>query len=472
MRIALPGTAFFSSSLNRLVLLYGMMLLTLFIVIGGMSLVAYDRVVDRDVRQTVLDEHDGLLRVFRAQGGDGLARAIDMLVVEDSQREAVYLLTDASGAVRAGHLSDVPSEVLHRQGWVRFAWNAQGDEVVAYVDALSDGALLVSGHSTGEQQRLRELMMRLGIIMFSLLTGLTLLLGWMLRRALAHSLQTSLDAVDRFVAGRLDERIRVAKGDDPLIRLARTLNRMLDRTSELIGGIQSSTDAIAHDLRTPLTRLKTHLEQTRQRVAGEDAKGAIDDAVAEVDRLMTTFNSLLRLARIEGPGDTPTTNVPLDRIVADAVDMWQAVVEAQGGSIDAEIAPAQINGDSDLLFQMISNLIDNAVKYGPADGRIQVSLRTMADEVRLIIRDYGPGIPEQHRERVFDRFVRMERHRGTPGTGLGLSVVRAIALRHHAELRLEAADPGLRVELLFSLARDMDENSCTGNVSESGAGAV
>lgn len=454
------ASRFLASSLNRMVLGYGVALLLAFVAIGGLGLLAYDHLVDRDVRRTVRAEHQDLREIHRDAGLGALARAIDTRVDEDTQREAVYLLADAQGRVLAGHLADLPAGATRARGWLRFPWNDDGDEVIAYVEILPGGATLLTGHSTGEQQRLREVVLPLGLSILMLLAALTLLLGWLLRRSLAHSLQATLDTVDRFAAGRLDERIAVGPGDDPLHRLARTLNRMLDRIRELIGGIQASTDHIAHDLRTPLTRLKTRLELTRERI-GTDAAGAdraavvdaaLDDAIAEIDQSIATFNSLLRLSRIEAGDGRDDAAVALDAIVRDALEMWQPMAEARGGDIVADIAPATIAGDRDLLFQLLSNLLDNAVKYGPDGGRIDLALHVDDDAVQLTLRDRGPGIPEADRERVFDRLVRLERHRGSPGNGLGLSVVRAIATRHRAEVRLDDAAPGLRVTVRFPRA--------------------
>ncbi len=445
---------FFASTLNRLVFIYGISLLLAFTVIGGLSLTAYDQLVYRDTRQTVLAEHQGLRDVYQSQGNAGLAKAIEQRVVEDTNREAVYLLIQRDGTVSAGHLSDMPTELLRQRGWTHFSWNDDGDEVIAYVEKLSDGALLVTGHTTGEQQHQREVIVRLGVAILSLLAALTLLLGWLLRRALDRALQHTLDTVDRFAAGRLEERIPIAGGDDALTRLAITMNRMLDRIRDLIGGIQSSSDAIAHDLRTPLMRLKTRLEQARLASESDNATHTsatrtIDEAIDEADQLLLTFNSLLRLARLESNETLPTEAVALDEILTDAIDMWQAVAEAQGRMIVTSIEPARIAGDGDLLFQMLSNLLDNAVKYSAEDGRITVDLRQADHQVQLSISNDGAGIPVEDHERVFDRFVRLERHRGSAGTGLGLSVVRAIATRHHAEIRLSDAHPGIRIELRF-----------------------
>ena len=443
--------AFLSSTLNRLVLTYGLGLLLAFVVIGAVSLLAFDRLVERDSERTVRAEHQGLMEVYRAQGRAGLRRTINARVHEPVNREAVYLLVDGDGTIRAGHRNELPMNLPQHTGWLRFPWRAapESDEVLAYVQRLPHGGWLLTGHTTGEQQHLRELIQRLGLVILSLMAVLTLLLGWLLRRAVDRALEAPLDTVDRVAAGSLSERVPAQDGEDGFARMGRTLNRMLDRIDALVGGIQSSTDAIAHDLRTPLMRLRTRLEQARLECTDSAAKSKIDAAVGDADQLMATFNSLLRLARIESAQEPPSEPVALDKVLCDAVEMWQAVAEAHAQVIETSIEPARVAGDRDLLFQMFSNLLDNAIKYGAPDSRISIELRTIGDEVALTISDQGRGIAPELHERVFDRFVRGESHRGTPGTGLGLSVVRAIAIRHGADLRLESANPGLRVLLRF-----------------------
>jgi signal transduction histidine kinase len=446
--------AFFVSTLNRLVLTYGLGLLLAFVAIGAVSLLAFDELVELDSEQTVRAEHEGLMEVYREDGRDGLIRVINARVREPINREAVYLLFDRDGRVQAGHRNELPMSLPQHAGWLRFPWRAapESEEVLAYVQQLPLGGWLLTGHTTGEQKHLRELIEHLGLVILCLLAVLTSLLGWLLRRAVDRAMEAPLDTVDRVAAGRLDERVPDREGNDGFARMGRTLNRMLDRIHELVGGIQSSTDAIAHDLRTPLMRLRTRLEQARLEASDEAVKAKIDAAVAEADQLLATFNSLLRLARIESAQDLPAGVISLDEVLGDAVEMWQAVAEAKGQVFDTRIEPARVAGDRDLLFQMLSNLLDNAIKYGDPTGRIEVALHTVGGQVRLSISDQGPGIAPELHERVFDRFVRGESHRGTSGTGLGLSVVRAIAIRHRADLRLESAAPGLRVVLRFPAA--------------------
>lgn len=446
-----------NSTLDRLVLTYALGLLAAFVLVGGVSLVALDRLLERDSQAAVRAEHQGLMEVYDSNGRNGLRRTINARVREPLNREAVYLLVEADGGISAGHRNDFPPTRLPKHaGWLRFPWIAapESDTVLAYVQPLPGGGWLLTGHTTGAQQHLRELTEHLGAVILGLLAVMTLLLGWLLRRAVDRALELPLDTVDRVAAGRLEERVPERPGDDAFSRLGRTLNRMLDRIRDLVGGIQSSSDAIAHDLRTPMMRLRTRLEQARLESADPAVRARIDAAVGEADQLLSTFNSLLRLARIEAGADQDNAPVALDEVATDAVEMWSAVAEQHGQSVDAEISPARVSGNRDLLFQLLSNLLDNAIKYGQPGNQIRLLVAPDGDAVRLEIADLGPGIPAAQHERVFDRFVRGDSHRGTPGTGLGLSVVRAIAIRHRAELRLQSGDlgSGLRVLLRFPAA--------------------
>jgi len=447
---------FAASTLNRLVLTYGLGLILVFGVIGAIGLLSFDHLLDLDIRQTVQVEHESLMEVYRNDGRDAVKKIIAERVREPVNREAFYLLVDKNDAVLAGHRNQIPIALTRHKGWVRFPWRAEpdSDQVLAYVQPLDNGDLLITGHTSGAQSHLRELIVRLGFLFLVMLGMLTLLFSWLLRRAVDRALEAPLDTVDRVAAGQLNERVAERVGNDGFARLGHTLNRMLDRIHVLVGGIQSSTDAIAHDLRTPLMRLKTRLEQARLESRDENGVQKIDAAIAEADQLIATFNSLLRLARIEASHELPDKNLALDEVVNDAVEMWQLLAEAKGQGIDADVDSVRIDGDRNLLFQLISNLLDNAIKYAPMQSRIHVQLNAKDTSAVLSISDSGPGIAAGEHEHVFDRFVRLESHRGTPGSGLGLSVVRAIAIQHHANISLQSANPGLRVVLRFPLAND------------------
>lgn len=442
---------FVGSTLNRLVLAYGFGLVLVFGIIAAVGLLTFDHVLDSDTRQTVYAEHEGLMEIYRNDGRNAIKLIIDERVKETVNREAFYLLVDKNSVVLAGHRSQVPISLPHRKGWIRFPWNAapDSDEILAYVQPLENGDVLITGHISVAQAHLRELIVRLGLLMLALLVFLTLLFSWLLRRAVDRALKAPLDTADFVAAGHLHERVAERDGNDSFARLGRTLNRMLDRIHDLVGGIQSSTDAIAHDLRTPLMRLKTRLEQARLAAPDENTAQSVDAAIAEADQLIATFNSLLRLARIEAKHDLPNEQLALDRVIKDAVEMWQVLAEAKGQSIEADIEEASIFGDRNLLFQLVSNLLDNAIKYAPSESSIRVKLGKHEHDAVLTVSDFGPGIELEQRERVFDRFVRLESHRGTPGSGLGLSVVRAIVIQHGGSISLESENPGLRIVAKF-----------------------
>lgn len=462
---------FLGSSLHRLVLVHGFGLLLAFAIVGGVSLWAFDHLLERDIEQAVIMEFQDLMDVFRSDGRSALAETIDERTQSPDDRGSVYLLIGSDGKLVAGGGMKLDAPLPVRSEWIRFP-ALDGDEVLAYAHALPGGGWLVTGHTTGEQGRMRELFLRLGGISLVLLAALTFLLVWLLRRSIDHSLTTALDTVDRVASGHLDERVPELPGDDGFARLGRTLNRMLGRIQDLVGGIQSSTDAIAHDLRTPLMRLKARLELVESCSTEEEKQREAEAAISEVDQLVATFNSLLRLSRIEATGGPLMEMVELDQVVLDALDLWQALAESQGQNLVAHTVPARITGDRDLLFQMISNLLDNAIKYSGSGGPISLDMTVSGNHVVLSVGDRGPGIAADQRERVFDRFVRLERHRGTAGSGLGLSVVRAIAIRHGADLRLESASPGLRVRIEFPIVGNITKHSFDGKVGEISQSAV
>lgn len=459
---------FLRSSLHRLVLVYGVGLLLAFTIVGGASLWAFDRLIERDIEQAVSMEQQGLIDILHSDGLTALAETIRERTSANEFHGSEYLLISESGELLAGSQVKLSLPQPIRGGWFRIPSpdSTQGDDVVANAHPLPGGGWLVTGHTTGEHGRMRELILRLGAISLVLLAALTILLVWLLRRSIDRSLTAALDTVDRVAAGHLDERVPELSGDDGFARLGRTLNRMLGRIQDLVGGIQNSTDAIAHDLRTPLMRLRARLELVESSGTAEERAREAGAAVAEVDQLVATFNSLLRLSRIETTGRQPMEVVELDQVVVDAVDLWQALAESQGKAIVTHTVPGSIRGDRDLLFQLVSNLLDNAIKYSGPDGEISLVLTATGDQVILVVGDRGPGIDADQRERVFDRFVRLEHHRGTPGSGLGLSLVRAIAIRHGAELRLESGQPGLRVCLTFPAATIINNNSWIGKAGE------
>lgn len=247
--------------------------------------------------------------------------------------------------------------------------------------------------------------------------------------------------------GDLSQRIAIDSRWDDLSRMAEMLNAFLDRNQELVEGVKRVSDNIAHDLRTPLTRMRNNLEDLR-RDSLEPAR--IDALIDEADRLLATFNALLRIARIETAQQrTQFAPLRLDEILRDVAELYEPLAEQKGVTLHLACAAAPITGDRDLLFQAFANLLDNALKFSPAGGRIRIVLRRTGGQCICLVRDEGPGIADTEKERVFNRFYRSETSRHTPGNGLGLSLVAAVVQLHHGRIALQDANPGLLVKITF-----------------------
>jgi signal transduction histidine kinase len=254
------------------------------------------------------------------------------------------------------------------------------------------------------------------------------------------------------MAGHLDQRVPERGTDDDLDRLARTLNRMLQRIGELIEGLRQVSSALAHDLRTPLTRLRQRLESAR---TGErsrpELESAIDAGIAEMDTILATFAALLRIAEVEaGARRAGFAEVDLAAVATNVVEAFAAPAEDERKMLVSSIDPAvSVRGDRELLTQLLANLVENAIVHTPKDTRIEVRLDRTTSGGRLTVADDGPGVPVGERERIFAKFHRLDRSRTLPGNGLGLSLVSAIADLHGARLAVNDNGPGLRVTLDF-----------------------
>ena len=224
---------------------------------------------------------------------------------------------------------------------------------------------------------------------------------------------------------------------------------MLDQIESLMVGVRDVSNAIAHDLRTPLTRLRNHLEQLRDEAQSNEMRGRIEDTIGEADALLATFSSLLRISQIEaGSRRSQFSEVRLNELITDVVELYEPLAAEKGLHLTASTAtPVRASGDRDLLFQAISNLVDNAIKYTPANGTVAIRLDAEPSGARVIVADSGTGIPTDERQRVFERFYRLETHRGSPGSGLGLSLVAAVMNLHGGSVAMEDNRPGLRVQL-------------------------
>jgi signal transduction histidine kinase len=271
--------------------------------------------------------------------------------------------------------------------------------------------------------------------------------GAVVSQLFQRRIETINSSIDTIMTGDLSERIRVQRSGSEIEQLVNNLNTMLDRIEFLMAGLKQVSDNIAHDLRTPLTHLRNHL--TELELPGTvDADDKIQALIEEADGILATFNALLRIARIEsdsGGGEFCRVNVNF--LLQDVVEFYEPLCSDGGQQLELSISgELELWADRDLIFQMLANLVDNAIKYTPDGGVIQVSAGHDAGAVRIAVADNGPGIPEAERDKAFQRFYRLEASRGLlPGNGLGLSLVAAVVNLHQGSIQLEDNNPGLRV---------------------------
>ena len=409
----------------------------------------YDTMVAADSRE--------LLGTFARTGREGLIRELRSHEATAPADGDVYILAGGDYTPIAGNLKDWPVVARAGDGWVEFSppnWrpNAKHRPLLrALVTSLPDGSHLLAGEEIDDMVAFGRTINRglaLGVTLLCLLAAAA---GISVTRRTVARIE-AVNATSRAVmASGLGKRIPTRGTKDEWDQLAQNLNSMLERIEELVRGIKEVSDNIAHDLRTPLMRMRGRLEVALRTQRNGDADEAlIARTVAELDEVLKTFSSLLRISAVEARERTVGFGaVDLGKLAAEVVDLFDAAAEERGVHLRCSAAATQpVLGDRDLLFEALSNLIDNALKHGQSDIEVTVE-PDRAMGVRLTVRDHGPGIPIGERKHVFQRFYRLERSRSTPGNGLGLSLVQAVAQIHFAEVCLLEARPGLAVELKF-----------------------
>jgi signal transduction histidine kinase len=329
---------------------------------------------------------------------------------------------------------------------------ASGDHIRAKGARLQDGDFLLVGLNATRLDDLNERVVR-SFLWGSAGTLVLAIMGAILMSAVSlRHVEGVVSAMEDIVDGNLSRRLPLTGSRDEFDRLAVQINRMLDRIQSLMSGLQQVSNDIAHDLKTPMTRLRHRLELARHGSAVvADYETAVDRALAECDLTLATFDALLRIAQIEaGTRRSGFRTVNLAAVIETLGTAYQPVADECGHLLSFETAHgALIPGDPELLTQMVFNLIENALKHTPPGCSITLCLSPSEGGWRLTVADDGPGIPVAHRDKVFQRFYRIDPSRSTPGSGLGLSLVSAVAELHGADIRLSDNDPGLRVEISF-----------------------
>lgn len=417
--------------------------------------------VRQDMRTLAFDsvtkDAQGLLNEYNTNGLPALKEATDERVAQTQGYDEVYALVDSSGNVIAGNILKLPSSTgesevaVHLSPKLLRLGEVQGVAIGKTI-ILKDAKLFVGRDAFQIDETLEILLYYFSVGAF--ITGvLALLLGLIMGRYSAQRIEAMRQSTSSIVATGLKERILLTGSGDEFDRLSRDINIMLDRIQDLMEGIRQISNDIAHELRTPLSRLRQNLEGVLATRSPDlkTYKRTVQNAIAESDSLMGTFSALLRIAQIEsGARRSHFKQVNISEILHDVEEMYRPVIEDAGLKLETNIQDGLLSfGDRELLVQLFSNLVENAVRHIPHGSIIAIKAEELSGHVKVIILDNGPGIPIEEHAKVFRRMYRSEQSRTTPGNGLGLSMVAAIATLHAAKVSLHDNLPGLKVEIEF-----------------------
>ncbi len=450
-------TRLLRSSVFRLTLAYGFGFGASALALLTFVYVAAVEYMEQQARETIDADAQGLLEA-QALGGVGrLIELVETRSVHDPDQASFYLLVDPQGRYVAGNIGSWPDEppqlgdLFRLQLIDRRRRDRETRQVLARAVELPSGHRLLVGRDIEDKIRTQQLLRHA----IAGGTGLMLLLGLAGGFALSRWTVGRLEQINRttraIMAGHLGRRIELQGGGDEFDELAQNLNAMLERIEELVASMREVTDNVAHDLRTPLNRIRSRIEVALlEELDREQAREILEATMRDADGLISTFNALLSIARAEAGGERRAhVAVDLAELARDVAELYEPLADEKRITLAVEVGePIHVTGDRELLAQALANLVDNAIKYTPAGGHVAVRTRS-TPQPTLEVADDGPGIPTELRPKALQRFVRLQPDRSTPGNGLGLSLVAAVAKLHGAHLELADNQPGLRVTLSF-----------------------
>jgi signal transduction histidine kinase len=420
------------------------------------------RLITEEITSTVDAEIAGLSEQYN-QGG---IRRLVFVIETRSRRpgSSLYLVTTPSGEGLAGNIGSLVPGVLAKPGWMETVYRRLEEPETAEHRALvrvlqlPGGFHLLVGRDLEERERLFDIIANAGRWSLAIVMILGIAGGVFVSRRVLNRVDAMTHTAQTIMAGDLSGRLPIAGSGDELDRLASNLNAMLERIEALMRGLKEVSDNVAHDLRTPLTRLRNRAEEAL-RTTRDDAgyRSALEATIEESDGLIRTFNALLMIARAEsGEAREGMSEFDAAEVAHDVSELYEPLADDKGLALRVEATPAPVKGNRELVSQALANLVDNAIKYAAEPGpdgangmvsEILVTAGTEGDRIKLAVRDGGPGIPASDRAHVVERFVRLEQSRTKPGSGLGLSLAAAVARLHGGELKLEDNAPGLKAIL-------------------------
>jgi signal transduction histidine kinase len=436
--------------------------LIVFAIFAAATIAYLARHTQQLVVEQITDNVDTEMRGLQEQfAAGGINRLVDVVEARAQQPGSnLYLITTFAGVTIVGNV-EVPNRTLDRPGWSEISYRRAEDpdqthesRALIRVAVLSGGFRLLVGRDFEERDRLREILARPARWAVVFLVVLGVAGGLFIARRVLKRIDAVTATSDRIMAGDLSGRLPVAGSGDEFDRLGNSLNTMLERIEGLMTGVKHVSDNIAHDLKTPLTRLRNQAEEALRSAKHEsDYRAALERTIEESDALIRTFEALLMISRAEA-GEARTHMVDFDatEVAKGVAELYEPLAEEKGMALSVKAdPPLRIHGNRELIGQALANLIDNAIKHGApgttGSGEIDISASAEGGRAFLSVADRGVGIPKADRARVLERFVRLEESRSRPGAGLGLSLAAAVARLHGGELLLNDNAPGLRVTL-------------------------
>lgn len=440
------------------------------------------RMLMAQTQDTINEEVLGLAAGYQRGGIPVLVRVVSQRSRQPGAN--LYLLADPNGQILSGNVQSIQPGVLQREGWTAqpFSYERYGEvpktgangeqteavapvevghNAIAVVMRLPNQMILLVGRDLGEPERFRDVIQRSLMLALGMMAFGGFLIWYFVGRRALRRIDSVSEASARIMGGDLSGRLPVSSAGDEFDRLSENLNAMLTRIAHLNDGLKQVSDNIAHDLKTPLTRLRNRAEAA---LAGDksaaDYREVLDGTIAESDQLIRTFNAILMISRLEaGYSAEALAKVDLGAVVRDVVELYEPVAEELGVTLEAPEGEAcHISGNRELIAQALSNIVDNAIKYSTdATGKphVRVTLERDGAEIRLVVADNGQGIADEgDRKRATERFVRLEKSRSQPGSGLGLSLAKAVMTFHGGRLELLPGNPGLSVLMGFPASKD------------------
>ncbi len=413
-------------------------------------------VLERETDATLKSEITGLAEQYIEHGLDRLVNVIAHRIRSDGSGDMLYLFASRDNRPLAGNLRTWPDVQADADGWVEFVHERAGGIALparGRVYRLRDGLRLLVARNTSQILQLKHIFNRAMLIALGLTLVLAAVGGVFMSSRVLNRIAAFTTTTAEIIDGRLDRRLQTRGSGDEFDVLAQHLNEMLERLESLVGAVRHVSDNIAHDLRTPLTRLRNRIELAA-REAPEGLKHELEAGVTEADELLATFSALLRIARIEsGSYAASLERIAMPVLIDDAVELYQGIAQDKDLVLVSDCDPGvSVTGDRNLLFQAVANVLDNAIKFAPHSSAIAVNAHVRGDQLRLEICDAGPGIPSSEHKRVTQRFARLDSSRSLPGSGLGLSLVEAVVGLHGGSLDFADNAPGLKVRLSLPLA--------------------